>query len=333
MRVTSFLGLGLLGVLVSASAVACDDGTGGGGGGTGELTVDTFYAAYDTARCDYFVRCGYLHDKALCGQAYGADTDTAQGVASAVFGSLGFDAAKAKTCVDAFAIALCDTPPGAGVSESIEAACSAAFTGKGADGAACFQGIECTSGNCAIPSGCDEQCCVGQCKAEVLIPEGSPCPNDGKCVEGAYCDTEDMPVCKKQKGANEACSSPYSCVEGYVCDDQGGKCFKQSPTGSSCNPTLVTSPCEQSAAEYCHPDTKLCTPLPKPGEPCIASGPFKDGCARDAYCSEGMCKQFPIEGEACLGTMPGVCLGSLQCRDVMGMAVCVRNPAETCLPN
>lgn len=334
MRVTSFLGLSVLVVLVSASA--CDDGTGGGGGNSGELTVDTFYEAFDSARCDYFVRCGYLHDKALCGQAYGADADAAQGVASTVFGSLGFDAAKAKACVDSFAIALCDTAPSAGVSDSIEAACSAAFTGKGADGAACFQGVECTSGNCETES-CTDQCCLGKCKAEVLIPEGGACPNDGKCVAGAYCDTEDMPVCKKQKGANEACSNPYSCVDGYVCDDQGGKCFKQSPTGASCNPTLATSPCEQSAAEYCHPDTKLCTPLPKPGEPCVASGPFMNACARDSHCegSSGtnLCKQLPAEGEPCLGDAPGVCLGSLQCQDVMGMPTCVRNPAHTCVPN
>lgn len=332
MRVTSLFGLGAIVLLISATA--CDDGTGGSGGGSGELTVANFYEAYDSARCDYFVRCGFLHDKSLCSEAYGADRDTAQGVASAVFGTLGFDPAKAKTCVDAFAIALCDTPPYAGVSSSIEQACSAAFTGKGADGATCFEGIECQSGNCAVEGmGCNNQCCLGTCKAEVLIPDGGDCSMDGKCVAGDYCDTEDMPVCKKQKGANEACTTAYSCVEGYVCDDQGGKCFKQSPTGASCNPTLKTSPCEQAAAEYCHPDTKVCTPLPKPGEPCVTSGPNMNACARDAYCDNStgtnVCKQFPREGEPCLGD---VCLGTLQCVGEMGMGICVRNPAHTCVP-
>lgn len=332
MRVTSFLGLGLFGLM--AASTACDDSTGGTGGGSSELTLGTYYDAYDKARCDYFVRCGYLSDKSKCDQAYGPDRDAAQGIASAVFGGLGFDAAKAQTCIDSFALALCDTPPYAGLSKSIDVACDAVFTGKGAEGADCYDGVECESGYCdtSMAMGCDGQCCVGKCKAIPLVPSGGDCAGGLTCVDTDFCDPMEN-KCKPRKGANEACTTAYSCVAGYVCDDQGGKCFKAAPSGGSCNPTLMTSPCEQAAAEYCSPDTKTCVAAPKVGEPCIASGPNMGGCARDAYCTNetgtSVCKALPSEGEMCLGD-PGTCLGTLECDDATKL--CVRKPTTTCLP-
>lgn len=331
MRVIPYFGFGAFLVCLSAST-ACDDSTGGAGGGATGLTVDTYYDAYSNARCDYFVRCGYLTDKTQCAEAYGADRGVAQGVASVVFGGLGFDAEKAKTCVDSFALALCNVPPTAGVAESIDDACDAVFTGKGADGAACFNGVECQSGFCETMGG-GNQCNVGVCKDQPLIASGGDCTGGKACVETDFCDTEDGNVCKPRKGANEACSSPLSCIEGYVCDDQGGKCFKASPSGASCNPTLVTTPCEQAASEYCHPDTKTCTKLPAVGEPCVASGPNMNGCSREGYCDNStgtnVCKKLPGEGEMCVGG--NACLGTLQCD--MDTMLCERSPTHTCIPD
>lgn len=325
MRVTSFLGLGGILLVLSASTVACDDGTGGGGGSTAELNLGSYYAAYDKARCDYFVRCGFLSDKSKCDVAFGPDRDASQGVASAVFGSLGFDATKAKGCIDSFAIAVCDTSPYYGLPKSVEEACDAVFTGKGAEDTACFSGIECQSGFCEVQN-CNDACCEGKCKANPLIASGGDCAGGKQCVATDYCD-QDMNTCKPRKGANEACPQPGSCVAGYVCDDQGGKCFKAAPSGASCNPTLMTSPCEQSAAEYCDPDAKVCKAFPKVGEPCIASGPNMSGCGVDAYCDNGTCAARPGEGEMCLSG--SVCLGTLECDDMT--MICTRAPATTCL--
>jgi hypothetical protein len=171
--------------------------------------------------------------------------------------------------------------PGSGVDDAAVAACAAAiqaagcnanldlisaceFTGSLAAGAACSDGVQCTSGSCSfsltggtVPScgTCDKEVAVGQkcgtsgvscgasaacsfvgttptCETITLGAVGAKCDEAAHpCASGATCGVTG--VCVAQGGMGAACEEPTSCLSSFACIL--GKCSPRSAAGGPCN--------------------------------------------------------------------------------------------------
>ena len=89
------------------------------------------------------------------------------------------------------------------------AACMAFIMPKVAQGGACTQGFECTTGNCEGAS--TDPVVDGMCvAAPVLAARGVLLVRPSSCVDDAYCDSAN--ICQPVKGAGEACTSDNECV-------------------------------------------------------------------------------------------------------------------------
>ena len=278
------------------------------------ITADNFLKSYDDAFCAYLVKCGELPDTASCKTAHGPDALMAQAVSSVVFGTLEFDSTAGQKCLDAVKAAGCETKIGGPLQKDILTACSAAFTKKGASGAACFIGIECASGNCDAKQTCGSDCCVGKCvDMPTTVADGMVCIDPmtavvSPCVAGDYCSAATK-MCAKQAMPNAACTEADSCVDGYVCDTNAKICFKPAPSGSQCNPSIPAGAC-LAIDEYCDANSMKCTKLPRAGSPCVMDNIHNNACARDASCVMGTCTLLPQTDDMCPGM---VCLGDLKC--------------------
>jgi hypothetical protein len=146
------------------------------------------------------------------------------------------------------------------------------------------------------------------------------------CEDDAYCDTgtdgggggggaPSAPVCKPRAGNGQPCQDQGGCADGQLCGN--GKCYKLSPTGGACNPSLQFSCLEYD--EWCDPASSKCVKLPASGQPCGMTGRH---CRLYASCEGGTCTNRPSEGEPC-GDMGPQCLGDLQCDG----GACAKRPA------
>jgi hypothetical protein len=301
----------------------------------GPIAVDALRAELQTASCEFFVRCGYMPDQALCLDVSSPSRETLQLLADVVFGKVTYDAAAARACVDALRGQSCDAL--ASVAKGIEQACANVFRGTVAEGGACLFDDECSGDSACDVSMCmgGGACCVGVCTAKpALVPIGGDCMTE-PCISTAYCDVENdemgmvvSATCKAQVKNGEACTDTNGCEDGLRCDTGGSDaCYVLSKEGQTCNPNLQTGGCLR-VDNWCSADGK-CVKLPTVGEPCTD----KNECLKHAYCDAGTCKSRPIEGQDCVMDGPQ-CLGSLQCEmdDMLMKAVCKRSSLkEVCV--
>ncbi len=127
--------------------------------------------------------------------------------ASQAQGRVSYDAKQSGTCIDSLNAMTCDEFK-QGVGGNM-AACMAFIMPKVAQGGACTQGYECTTGNCegATSDPPVDGMCVA---APVLAAIGQSCAANA-CVDGAYCDSAGV-TCQPLKGAGQACTSDNECI-------------------------------------------------------------------------------------------------------------------------
>jgi len=281
----------LLGVLLLQ---ACEGGANGG-----DVAYDELPAAQVDALCDYMVHCGIAASTALCADVWDEllrpDPDLDAAVAG---GSVKYDEDAAKACLEAIRGGACSSgfftgePP---------AACDDVFQGTVADGGACWIDEQCVSGECQS-DGCPDACCEGACVA--ATPDaaiGQPCGQG--CVEGAYCDVNDVCAALKQSGA--ACDGGDECVAGLNC--LAGTC----QTGPGKDEPCLEFQCALPLA--CDPGTLTCKPLPGEGDACL---PAAGNCLIGLTCSEATmtCTKPGGVGSACSGGLIGSgCAGAAYC--------------------
>jgi hypothetical protein len=276
------------------------------GGGGGPIPIDQLGTRVEQVGCDYGVRCGEYPDVATC---LSAVTDTTpQLVADVKSGKTLYDAAKAGTCLDAFASFGCNQSS----VNVAPAACDETFTGTVPVGGACVSAQQCASATCETTA-CDgtTACCVGMCvAARVTVAEGGACGLDATCATGTFCDFGTS-TCKRRGGAGTACVSSIACASGLTCVTSAGTtprvCGAFALTGEDCRRT--DGACD-ARADFCDPATNKCVPRGLPGADCVATnvtsclpyarcdpmtlkcvarGVLGAPCAQGPDCSSGQC--------------------------------------------
>lgn len=313
-----------------AGACGGDEPTSSSGG---PVAIESIRDEFAAAECAYRVNCGRMPDAATCRAVVNSDQELLQLIADVVYGTVEYDGAAARKCVDAIKSQSCDALPSK--EKALVDACEGVFKGSVPEGGECVTDQECVGkGACdkSMAMG-GEPCRIGVCVAEVPpVPLGGDCSMAG-CVVEAYCDQSGAggmgPTCESRKNNGDPCEQKDACLEGQRCDTNGDHtCYKLSAEGQQCNPTIATGAC-QRFDNWCDTTEKKCVKLPGDGEPCAdVNGELK--CLSYAYCDmAGMtCKRRPSQGEACMQGGPE-CLGSLQCwHDDMTMTdTCVLPPS------
>jgi hypothetical protein len=197
------------------------------GCGSDGVTIENFAQKYAEAICSKNFQC--------CGASELADKTmstcvtnnqlligalTASINESKAKGRANYDAAKSGTCIDSLKAMTCDQFK-QGISANM-AACMAFVTPNVAQGGACTQDYECTTGNCAGADTSVDPPVDGMCgEAITLVPIGGTCGGSGACVDGAYCETATT-TCQPHKAAGTACTSDDECVN--ECDTATNTC-------------------------------------------------------------------------------------------------------------
>jgi hypothetical protein len=291
----------------------------------GPIPAEDLRAEVEAAQCEFLVRCTWMPDAATCSSVDGADYELLQLLADVSSGKVEYDAQAGRAWVEATREQPCNSTFAA--MAALEAAYDAAFLGTIALDGPCFVDQECVAGAMCDRAACQDgpECCAGTCVARpVPVPIGGDC-SMGACEDAAWCDPAggDMgsgPTCAPRVGNGQACVDELSCQDGLLCGS--GQCYRLSPQGAPCNPSLSTSCLDYS--NWCDPAQNECVLLPAAGEPCGTSGA---GCQLYAYCDGATCQPRPKEGEPCFDSGPQ-CLGDLRCQD----DVCVANNAvEVCI--
>jgi len=142
----------------------------------------------------------------------GINSSQAQGRAS-------YDAKMGDTCVASLKSMTCDQFKQQGVAGNMSA-CMAFVMPKVAQGGACTQDFECTTGNCEGENTSVTPVVDGMCAAApVTVAIGQSCAAN-ECVDGAYCDS--AITCQPIKGAGEACTRDTECTN--ACNTTTGTC-------------------------------------------------------------------------------------------------------------
>jgi hypothetical protein len=272
------------------------------------LSIDELPAEEERVICAREVACGGALDQSTCESTVFLveSGKTATGIAAVKRGTLAYDSAQARRCLDAI------TTDCTIRRDAIDL-CERIVTGKVAVGGACLLDDECADGgDCVIPS-CPNACCPGTCAASTRpapVPLGGSCAASGaECVSGAACLDG---ICAPPRAVGAACRGGLGeCAAPAVC--------LAIPGGTETCTVLPTSrgaPCEPGANfgcgrvdERCDGPSRTCVPLSKPGSPCETIG----DCVGYAYCDAGACKVRPTIGQPCDTPIEIQCMGSLVC--------------------
>jgi hypothetical protein len=301
--------------------MGCDDGE---SEATGVL-IDEFAGAYHEATCQHIVTCNFAADMATCRSVIAQDPGVAQAVASARSGSLSYDAAAARTCIDTLTNHPCtgDTL----VPKAVREACDKVFGKRRGEGEPCYHAAECQGLGAVCEGACDDRCCQGVCKLDQGFSKLGEACDMKPCTDGTYCAPGPSgATCVEKVGPGEACDdSPYACVEGYACDPGTNTCFKQADAGAQCNPELNADGCA-GLADYCDVEQAKCIPMPSIGEPCVTNAVAANFCAGSiAFCGpDQICTSWPKEGEPC---PQDFCLGG----NLTGTTAALRCQGGTCV--
>jgi hypothetical protein len=146
--------------------------------------------------------------------------------ASLAAGRIGYDGEAAQSCIDAAANLGCSAYS---MARDQELVCDKPFlVAKVADGGACTQNYECTSGNCedatVDPNGTNTD---GMCKP--MPTAGQDCTS--RCAQGLYCgydQTAMKETCQAVKPNGTACTGDNECTSGHcissTCGDPAPVC-------------------------------------------------------------------------------------------------------------
>lgn len=309
MRILSLFVLAGTLALAAASCGGDDEAT-----QKGPVPIDQLRGAFEVANCDFEVRCSWMPDTTTCLRVDKADYELVQLIADAALGKVAYDEKAGRTWVEAIRNQACEVT--LAVKNTLEAAWQPVFIGNVKVGGACFVDDECAGTNTCDKTGCggNTGCCAGVCAAPTPPAKtGEACGGAIGCNDADFCgdDGSGMQVCVERSDNGLPCVNDYGCKDGQFCDTAGaGSCYKLSPPGSPCNPSLAYSCFDYNT--WCDTAQKKCVALPKAGQPCGTNGNY---CALWTWCDingDKTCKPLPVEGQDCLGDR---CLGDLICSD------------------
>jgi hypothetical protein len=287
-----------------------------GSDGGGSVSYDQFAAQFDSAYCEYEVRCGLFPDQATCESANNGLTivsDPSVGSAIAA-GKIVFDGAAASRCLSEFAASSCDQTQ----ARQTPADCLAVAHGTVGSGGACAASAECISQVCEIPS-CSMACCQGTCLGDAppsQAPTNGACVTSSQCVAGDYCDLQTS-TCQPFVAAGSACSEASACPPGYGCAGQPQVCKVLPGTGSACPDHICAD-----VGDHCN-GSGVCVHDGLPGDACTSSS----DCSPFYQCdpSTMKCASGPRLGSACDS---GTCFDAhTYCTGELGSAMPVCTPA------
>ena len=219
------------------------------------------------------------------------------------------EAVKCKSAVDA---AACNKILNDGVTD-----CD--FRGTLADGAACANDSQCTSGACFV----DAKTNCGKCTARAA--DGADCTSS-KCTRGLTCNAAKKCVANVAEGG--ACDDNKPCELGLSC--LAGKCGKGLAKGAACKTGSKEAPCDSFSGTYCKPPMATspdgtCAPftLVGAGQACgVTVTPAvdfafceKSQCVGAMGTTKGTCQAFLADGATCDATKPPDCQFPAKCRN------------------
>lgn len=267
-------------------------GTGGGNkdGGTTH-TVTSTCAAVSDAACDLLVRCGLFSTSENC-RLPSVDVTCADEAAAVKDGRMTFTASQVSPCLADFAAIGCEA-----FDDFDAPSCAAVFTGKVADGEACYQTSECADASYCTSD--VRQACPGACALKKSA--GASATADVECQDGHYVYGQQ---CAAFAAVNTSCApvgasqQEQSCVSGSYCDAATLTCKPKLAVGSAC-----TSSAQCPRLRPCVGGT--CQALAGVGETC-GYGSGQRFCALDLHCltasitEPGTCQPKQVAGGACL---------------------------------
>jgi hypothetical protein len=299
------------GLLAIALIAGCGSGSGG------PLSFSQFESSYTSELCRIDVLCDEFPSQAVCLSSVETQTherDTlVQDVAT---GTVVYDAAMARTCIDALAsVTACtrNTVSSSGV--DIASTCSSVVTGAVVLGGTCFYSGECAPGGAcqATQTNCtSSECCAGVCVAmSPTVGLGGDCSlGHGICAPDTICvrdATTGAETCQAPGGAGAPCMDVTNCAAPLFCDLTSGTCQAPAARGAPCDFNASGSVCA-NLTDRCLTAGSVCTPSLAVGSAC---DPNNDACVPDATCdATGTCAQRPTVGQACDPSSGPPCLVS-----------------------
>jgi hypothetical protein len=287
-----------------------------------KISLSDLCPALAAAACDRLARCNLLSaplDAARCStrERAGCDAIAAEVTTASAAGQIVYDATQGPACKDAVSSEDCSLGLDRGV--LVNAACKAAFSGKGVAGAACqsptycASGFSCDAASASCPGHCQadltnntacggagQHCAAGlYCSAKDMrchaaVGAGAACElsSDGNaCQTGLYCDMTDpaSPKCAAVRGRHMGCNFPYECAAGLLC--LGNAC-SSGAAGDTC---VTETDCARGLA--CGADS-LCHPPGKSGDDCSAV-PCREELTCTSSAGKMACASRPGMGDAC----------------------------------
>ncbi len=345
----------VLSLALVAAVVACgptnSNGNGNGnGGGGGAVTADNFATKAQSALCAYMTRCVPEMEYAFC--SGGLNVDLGYVSAEVKAGRLGFDTAKAQSCLNDIGSLACASGLN-GLNAQISD-CSAVLVAKVQTGGACANDSECVDGTC------QGQTCPDHCVANAAV--GADCSNAG-CTHGAYCDSTTN-KCTAVQANGGSCNDNSDCQSGYCAIGNGssqGQCA--APNAGNAGATC-SSDNDCASGLFCDMagESGTCKADIAKGQPCgTQSDPASgvSGCGPQLVClgfavsggssgqmtvTAGTCSSWVGNGGTCTATPAGAeyamtgCELSLacvngKCAPAPTSGPCAADPASQCAMN
>lgn len=237
--------LRILAALLFVGAPVLAVGCGGkvtSGTTSGPIPVEGICDALAKVACDQPARCcsaaGHSFDVIACRLETSADCN--ESIARYQAAGLGYDAAAAGRCLDAFQAAYAGCGTGEADLEVVSAACDTVFVGNVPQGGACEDDEECApvagrTTDCVSHSSGSRRCSVRARSGEACGPTASgwvACERGLSCSSGSGTGTCVAPEDPPALGA----SCDVSCAAGAYCS--GGTCVATKPAGASCASSL-----------------------------------------------------------------------------------------------
>lgn len=300
--------------LLAVAAASCS---------AGPIPIAGYAAQLVDAKCQKYARCGAIaaSEVAQCnldGQRLLSYPPLLPAAAEVAAGRLGYDAAAARACVEAYLSASCSVD----LDPMSPKSCPAAFTPKVVGEGACLDSIECKTGYCASGGAG----CTGNC-TPFILDYGAACTVDESCGPMGYCDGRTS-QCAARSLAGAACDAASRCAAGLYCeggDAHGGAGTCRSPgqIGAACHgPYAVGDDCAPGLVCDTSSSPSTCRALLAEGSGCAATSACRPGlgCRMAKGAATGTCTAWLDLDGACDPTLTGACPSDAFCDTTL--AVC-----------
>src|SRR5262249_4936473 len=178
--------LSLVALATVATLTSCSDDE----AAKSPIPLDNLRSEFESANCDFEVRCTQMPDKGTCKKVDRAEYELLQLTADAAFRKVKYDPVAARIWVEIVRGQAGQAT--VAVATTLENAWDLVFVGTVGKGGPCLVDDECAGTSACDRSMCGNgpACCAGVCTPRPKhVPLGGDC-SMGTCEDSAYCDTE-----------------------------------------------------------------------------------------------------------------------------------------------